>query len=83
SQELQKRSETNEIYIPAGPPLGDKVIEFKNDSKGYGDRELIDNLSFAKPKGAIVGEIAGNGAGKTTFIRMLIGKEVPDSGTID
>src|SRR3546814_7167826 len=64
SQEFQKRAETNEIYIPAGPRLGDKVIEFKNVTKGYGDRVLIDNLSFAMPKGAIVGVIGGNGAGK-------------------
>ena len=83
SQEFQKRSETNEIYIPAGPRLGDKVIEFKNVSKGYGDRVLIDNLSFAMPKGAIVGVIGGNGAGKSTLFRMLMGKEQPDSGSIE
>jgi ATPase subunit of ABC transporter with duplicated ATPase domains len=83
SQEFQKRSETNEIYIPAGPRLGDKVIEFKNVTKGYGDRVLIDNLSFAMPKGAIVGVIGGNGAGKSTLFRMLMGKETPDSGTIE
>jgi len=83
SQEFQKRSETNEIYIPAGPRLGDKVIEFKNVSKGYGDRVLIDNLSFSMPKGAIVGVIGGNGAGKSTLFRMLMGKETPDSGTIE
>ena len=83
SQEFQKRSETNEIYIPAGPRLGDKVIEFKNVSKGYGDRVLIDNLSFSMPKGAIVGVIGGNGAGKSTLFRMLMGKEAPDSGTIE
>ncbi|WP_294739823.1 energy-dependent translational throttle protein EttA [uncultured Pseudomonas sp.] len=83
SQEFQKRSETNEIYIPAGPRLGDKVIEFKNVSKGYGDRVLIDNLSFSMPKGAIVGVIGGNGAGKSTLFRMLMGKEQPDSGTIE
>ena len=83
SQEYQKRSETNEIYIPAGPRLGDKVIEFKNVSKGYGDRVLIDNLSFSMPKGAIVGVIGGNGAGKSTLFRMLMGKETPDSGSIE
>ena len=83
SQEFQKRSETNEIYIPAGPRLGDKVIEFKNVTKGYGDRVLIDNLSFSMPKGAIVGVIGGNGAGKSTLFRMLMGKEQPDSGTIE
>ncbi|MDL2183442.1 energy-dependent translational throttle protein EttA [Pseudomonas sp. ChxA] len=83
SQEFQKRSETNEIYIPAGPRLGDKVIEFKNVCKGYGDRVLIDNLSFSMPKGAIVGVIGGNGAGKSTLFRMLMGKESPDSGTIE
>ena len=83
SQEFQKRSETNEIYIPAGPRLGDKVIEFKNVSKGYGDRVLIDNLSFSMPKGAIVGVIGGNGAGKSTLFRMLMGKELPDSGSIE
>ncbi|MGR3993738.1 energy-dependent translational throttle protein EttA [Pseudomonas sp. 1121_17] len=83
SQEFQKRSETNEIYIPAGPRLGDKVIEFKNVSKSYGDRVLIENLSFAMPKGAIVGVIGGNGAGKSTLFRMLMGKEQPDSGTIE
>ncbi|MBM7063075.1 energy-dependent translational throttle protein EttA [Pseudomonas sp. UL073] len=83
SQEFQKRSETNEIYIPAGQRLGDKVIEFKNVSKGYGDRQLIDNLSFSMPKGAIVGVIGGNGAGKSTLFRMLMGKEQPDSGSIE
>ena len=83
SQEFQKRSETNEIYIPAGPRLGDKVIEFKNVTKGYGDRVLIDNLSFSMPKGAIVGVIGGNGAGKSTLFRMIMGKETPDSGSIE
>ena len=83
SQEFQKRSETNEIYIPAGPRLGDKVIKFKNVSKSYGDRVLIENLSFSMPKGAIVGVIGGNGAGKSTLFRMLMGKETPDSGSIE
>jgi ATP-binding cassette ChvD family protein len=83
SQEFQKRSETNEIYIPAGPRLGDKVIDFVNVSKAYGDRALIDNLSFSMPKGAIVGVIGGNGAGKSTLFRMLMGKEQPDGGSIE
>ncbi|NHN76735.1 energy-dependent translational throttle protein EttA [Azotobacter chroococcum] len=83
SQEFQKRSETNEIYIPAGPRLGDKVIEFSHVRKGYGDRVLIDDLSFAVPKGAIVGVIGGNGAGKSTLFRMILGRETPDAGSID
>ncbi|GAB3474938.1 energy-dependent translational throttle protein EttA [Azotobacter salinestris] len=83
SQEFQKRSETNEIYIPAGPRLGDKVIEFSHVRKGYGDRVLIDDLSFAVPKGAIVGVIGGNGAGKSTLFRMILGRETPDAGTIE
>ncbi|QIB53016.1 energy-dependent translational throttle protein EttA [Pseudomonas sp. OIL-1] len=83
SQEFQKRSETNEIFIPVGPRLGDKVIELNNVSKSYGERVLIDNLSFSVPKGAIVGVIGGNGAGKSTLFRMITGKEQPDSGNID
>jgi energy-dependent translational throttle protein EttA len=83
SQEFQKRNETTELYIPPGPRLGDKVIEVKNLSKGFGDRALITDLSFSVPKGAIVGIIGGNGAGKTTFLRMLIGVEQPDSGSIE
>ena len=82
SQEFQKRSETNEIYIPAGERLGDQVIEVKNVSKAYGDRVLIDDLSFTLPKGAIVGVIGGNGAGKSTLFRMIMGVEQPDSGEI-
>jgi ATP-binding cassette ChvD family protein len=82
SQEFQKRSETNEIYIPPGQRLGDKVIEFQNVTKSYADRVLIENLSFGMPKGAIVGVIGGNGAGKSTLFRMLIGQEQPDSGDI-
>jgi ATP-binding cassette ChvD family protein len=82
SQEFQNRSETNEIYIPPGPRLGDKVIEVNGVSKSYGDRLLINNLSFAIPKGAIVGIIGGNGAGKSTVLRMMTGKEQPDSGEI-
>lgn len=83
SQEFQKRSETNEIYIPPGQRLGDKVIDFENVTKSYGDRVLIEDLSFSIPKGAIVGVIGGNGAGKSTLFRMLMGREEPDSGTID
>jgi sulfate-transporting ATPase len=82
SQEFQKRNETNEIYIPPGERLGDVVIEVKNLSKGFGDRLLIDNLSFSLPKGGIVGIIGPNGAGKTTLFRMLTGVEKPDSGEI-
>ena len=82
-QEFQKRAETNEIYIPPGPRLGDKVIDFENVSKAYDDRVLIEDLSFSIPKGAIVGVIGGNGAGKSTLFRMITGKEQPDSGTID
>jgi sulfate-transporting ATPase len=82
SQEFQKRNETNEIYIPPGERLGDLVIEAKNLTKGFGDRLLIDNLSFSLPKGGIVGIIGPNGAGKTTLFRMLTGQEKPDSGEI-
>lgn len=83
SQEFQRRSETNEIYIPPGPRLGDKVIVFNNVSKGYGERLLIDDLSFSIPQGAIVGVIGGNGAGKSTLFRMIMGTEQPDSGSIE
>ena len=83
SRDFQKRNETSELYIPPGARLGDKVIEVKNLSKGFGDVSLIDDLSFSIPKGSIVGIIGGNGAGKTTFLRMLIGREQPDSGSID
>ncbi|AKH68389.1 ATP-binding cassette protein, ChvD family [Spongiibacter sp. IMCC21906] len=83
SQEFQSRSETNEIYIPPGPRLGDKVIEVNNLNKSYGDRLLISDLSFSIPKGAIVGIVGGNGAGKSTLFRMITGKEQPDSGNID
>ncbi len=82
SQEFQARNETNEIYIPPGERLGDKVIEFHNVSKSYGDRLLIDNLSFSIPKGAIVGIVGGNGAGKSTLFRLISGQEQPDSGNI-
>lgn len=83
SQDFQTRNETNEIYIPPGERLGDKVIEFNNVTKGFGDRMLIDNLSFSVPKGAIVGIVGGNGAGKSTLFRMIAGTEQPDSGSID
>ena len=82
SGEYQKRNETNELFIPPGPRLGDKVIEVQHLSKSYGDRTLIDDLSFSIPKGAIVGIIGANGAGKSTLFRMLSGKEQPDSGSI-
>ncbi|WP_010129426.1 energy-dependent translational throttle protein EttA [Haemophilus sputorum] len=82
SGEYQKRNETNELFIPPGPRLGDKVIEVEHLTKSYGDRTLIDNLSFSIPKGAIVGIIGANGAGKSTLFRMLSGQEQPDSGSI-
>jgi len=82
SREFQERNETNEIYIPPGDRLGDLVIEVKNLRKGYGDRLLIDNLSFSLPRGGIVGIIGPNGAGKTTLFRMLTGQEKPDAGEI-
>ena len=80
--EYQKRNETNELFIPPGPRLGDKVVEVTNLRKSYGDRVLIDDLSFSVPKGAIVGIIGPNGAGKSTLFRMMSGQEQPDSGTI-
>jgi len=82
SYDYQKRSETQEIFIPVADRLGDSVVEFKSVSKGYGDRLLIDKLSFAIPPGAIVGIIGPNGAGKSTLFRMISGKEQPDSGEI-
>ncbi|MBS0387742.1 MAG: energy-dependent translational throttle protein EttA [Proteobacteria bacterium] len=82
SKEFQERNETNEIYIPPGPRLGDVVIDVKNLRKGYGDKLLIDNLSFSLPRGGIVGIIGPNGAGKTTLFRMLTGAEKPDGGEI-
>ncbi|MDG2953222.1 energy-dependent translational throttle protein EttA [Bisgaard Taxon 10/6] len=82
SGEYQKRNETNELFIPPGPRLGDKVIEVEHLTKSYGDRTLIDDLSFSIPKGAIVGIIGANGAGKSTLFRMLSGKEQPDSGSV-
>ena len=80
--EYQKRNETQEIFIPVAERLGNEVIEFKNVSKAYGDRLLIDNLSFKIPAGAIVGIIGPNGAGKSTLFRMIAGREQPDSGEI-
>ncbi|PQQ27180.1 energy-dependent translational throttle protein EttA [Photorhabdus hindustanensis] len=82
SVEYQKRNETSELFIPPGPRLGDKVLEVENLTKSYGDRVLIDNLSFSLPKGAIVGIIGPNGAGKSTLFRMISNQEQPDSGTI-
>lgn len=82
SVEYQQRNETNEIFIPVAERLGKDVIEFKNVSKGFGDRLLIDNLSFTIPAGAIVGVIGPNGAGKSTLFKMITGKELPDSGEI-
>jgi sulfate-transporting ATPase len=83
SKEFQQRNETEELYIPPGPRLGDKVVDVKNLTKGFGDRTLINDLSLSLPKGSIVGIIGGNGAGKTTFLRMLVGQEQPDSGSIE
>ena len=82
SHEYQARNETQEIFIPVAERLGDKVIEFKGVSKAFGDRLLIDNLSFTVPPGAIVGIIGPNGAGKSTLFRMITGAEQPDSGEI-
>ena len=82
SYEYQKRNETQEIFIPVGERLGNEVIEFTDVSKGYGDRLLIDNLSFKVPAGAIVGIIGPNGAGKSTLFRMITGQEKVDSGDI-
>ncbi len=83
SQEFQKRNETQELYIPPGPRLGDKVIDVSHLHKSFSEKPLIDNLTFSVPKGSIVGVIGGNGAGKTTFLRMLVGTEQPDSGSIE
>ncbi|MCH8277772.1 MAG: energy-dependent translational throttle protein EttA [Proteobacteria bacterium] len=82
STAYQKRNETNEIYIPPGPRLGDVVLEVDNLKKGFGDKLLIDGLSFQLPPGGIVGVIGPNGAGKTTLLRMITGEEQPDSGTL-
>lgn len=82
SREFQQRNETNEIYIPPGPRLGNQVIEVNNLSKAFGEQLLIDNLSFSVPPGSIVGIIGGNGAGKSTLFNILAGKEAPDSGEV-
>ena len=83
SQDTQKRNETQEIYIPPGPRLGDKVIEFNHVNKAFDNKMLIDDLSFSVPAGAIVGVIGGNGAGKSTLFKMIIGQETPNSGTVE
>ncbi|MGK0499076.1 MAG: ATP-binding cassette ChvD family protein [Oceanicoccus sp.] len=83
SQEFQSRAETNEIYIPPGQRLGDKVIEVNNVGKSFGGEMLYENLSFSVPKGAIVGVIGGNGAGKSTLFKIIAGLEQPDSGSIE
>ncbi|MEJ2214378.1 MAG: energy-dependent translational throttle protein EttA, partial [Gammaproteobacteria bacterium] len=82
SQDFQQRNETNELYIPPGPRLGDLVIEAKNLKKSFGDKLLYDGLSFNLPKGGIVGVIGPNGAGKTTLFRMITGQEQPDEGEL-
>jgi ATP-binding cassette ChvD family protein len=82
SSNYQKRNETNEIYIPPGPRLGDVVLEVENLRKSFGDKLLIDDLSFQLPPGGIVGVIGPNGAGKTTFFRMITGEQQPDAGSI-
>jgi sulfate-transporting ATPase len=83
TSDYQKRNETNELFIPPGERLGDKVIDVSNLKKSYGERVLIDDLSFSVPKGAIVGIVGPNGAGKSTLFRMLTGAEKPDSGSIE
>ena len=83
SQGFQARNETSELYIPPGVRLGDKVLEVKNLTKGFGEKTLIDDLTFSLPKGSILGIIGGNGAGKTTFLRMLVDSEKPDTGSIE
>ncbi|WP_396588377.1 energy-dependent translational throttle protein EttA [Bermanella sp. R86510] len=82
SQDFQKRNETNEIFIPPGPRLGDVVVDFEGVSKRFGDKLLIDNFSAKIPPGAIVGVVGPNGAGKSTLFRMIAGTEQPDSGSI-
>ena len=83
SQSFQARNETSELYIPPGIRLGDKVLEVKNLTKGFGEKTLVDDLTFSLPKGSILGIIGGNGAGKTTFLRMLVDSEKPDAGSIE
>src|SRR5699024_2625408 len=80
--ERRKQREEMEIFIPAGPRLGDKVIEAHDVSKGYGDRLLIEDMNFSLPPGGIVGVIGPNGAGKSTLFKMITGQEQPDSGEI-
>ncbi len=82
SVDYQRRNETNEIFIPPGERLGQEVIEFKNVTKSFGDRVLIEDLSFKVPPGAIIGVIGPNGAGKSTLMKMIMGKETPDSGEV-
>ncbi len=82
SGDFQKRNETNEIYIPPGPRLGDKVIEFHNVTKRFDDKLLYQDLSFTIPPGAIVGIVGGNGAGKSTLFKLVTGKEQPDAGEV-
>jgi sulfate-transporting ATPase len=83
SVEYQRRNETQEIFIPPGERLGDKVIEFHGVSKAFGDKLLMDNVSFSIPPGAIVGIIGPNGAGKSTLFKMIEGRDKPDSGTVE
>jgi sulfate-transporting ATPase len=83
SVEYQRRNETQEIFIPPGERLGDKVIEFKGVTKAFGDKLLMDNVSFSVPPGAIVGVIGPNGAGKSTLFRMIQGQDTPDSGEVE
>ena len=82
AQEYEDRDDAADIQIPAGPPLGDLVVEAKGVSKGFGDRLLFENLNFRLPRGGIVGIIGPNGAGKTTLFKMIMGLEQPDSGTL-
>ena len=82
SREFQKRNETQQLYIPPGPRLGEQVIEFRDVRKQFGDRLLYENLSFSIPKAAIVGIVGPNGAGKTTLFRMITGQEKPDHGEV-
>ncbi|MFC5439363.1 energy-dependent translational throttle protein EttA [Rhodanobacter ginsenosidimutans] len=82
SVDYQRRNETNEIFIPPGERLGQEVIEFKNVTKSFGDRMLIEDLSFKVPPGAIIGVIGPNGAGKSTMMKMIMGKEQPDTGEV-
>ena len=81
--EEERRNETGELFIPTGERLGEKVMVINNLSKGFGERLLIDNFNAIIPRGAIVGIIGGNGAGKSTFFKMLTGQETPDTGNIE